>query len=103
MSFASRVSRSTRPVNSAPQSSYLTLAYGLYRGGILIVLEASGFDQKELRSLDTALVFVAMLLGPCVGGLVTLGCLEGAAGLRELASSLAFAGEWARLGTQWRC
>jgi len=31
-------------------------------GGILIVLGASGFDLKELRPFDAALIFVAMLL-----------------------------------------
>ena len=66
---------------------YLALAYGLSWGGILIVLGASGFDLKDLQPLDTALIFVAMLLGPCVGGLVMLARLEGRAGLRELATS----------------
>jgi membrane protease YdiL (CAAX protease family) len=80
-----------------PVFGYLTLAYGLSWGGILIVLGASGFDLKELRPLDTALIFVAMLLGPCVGGLVMLACLEGRAGLRELASSLT---RW-RVGAVW--
>jgi len=64
------------------------LAYGLSWGSILIVLGASGFDLKDLQPLDTALIFVAMLLGPSVGGLVMLARLEGRAGLRGLASSL---------------
>jgi membrane protease YdiL (CAAX protease family) len=71
-----------------PVFAYLALAYGLSWGAILIVMGASGFDLKDLKSLDTALIFVAMLLGPSVGGLFMLARLEGRAGLRELASSL---------------
>jgi hypothetical protein len=80
-----------------PVFGYLALAYGLSWGGILIVLGASGFDLKDLQPLDTALIFVAMLLGPSVGGLVMSGRLEGRAGLRELASSLC---RW-RVGGVW--
>jgi len=80
-----------------PVVGYLALAYGLSWGGILIVLAASGFDLKDLQPLDTALIFVAMLLGPSVGGLVMLARLEGRAGLRELASSLV---RW-RVGGIW--
>jgi uncharacterized protein len=80
-----------------PVFGYLILAYGLSWGSILIVMGASGFDLTELRSLDTVLIFVAMLLGPSVAGLVMLACLEGRKGLRELASSLI---RW-RVGAIW--
>jgi membrane protease YdiL (CAAX protease family) len=80
-----------------PVFAYLLLAYGLSWGGILTVLGASGFELKELRPLDTALIFVAMLLGPSVAGLVMMASIEGRAGLRGLASS---AIRW-RVGTFW--
>jgi hypothetical protein len=76
---------------------YLALAYGLSWGGILIVLGASGFDLKDLKQLDTALIFKAMLAGPSVGALVMLASIEGRTGLRELASSLI---RW-RVGGYW--
>jgi membrane protease YdiL (CAAX protease family) len=71
-----------------PVFAYLALVYALIWGGILIVMGASGFNLKELKPLDTASIFMAMLLGPCVGGLVMLAGLDGRAGLRKLASSL---------------
>lgn len=42
--------------------------YGIGWGGILVVAGVRGFDLVHRRPVDTGLIFVAMLLGPSVGG-----------------------------------
>jgi membrane protease YdiL (CAAX protease family) len=72
-----------------PLLGYFALAYGISWGGILIVLSVTGFNLVELRPVDTGLIFVAMLLGPSIGGLALTALLEGRVGLRRLSTSLA--------------
>ena len=75
-----------------PILSYFTLTFGISWGGILVVLGTSGFDLTVLRPLDTGVIFVSMLLGPSVAGILMTALLDGRAGLHEL---------WTRL-LRWR-
>lgn len=65
------------------------------------MLGASGFDLTVLRTLDTGLIFVSMLLGPSIAGLTMTALLDGRAGLNELMSRLL---PWGLpcAGTRWR-
>lgn len=71
-----------------PILSYFTLTFGISWGGILVVLGTSGFDLTVLRPLDTGLIFVAMLLGPSVAGILMVVLLDGRTGLHELRARL---------------
>jgi len=86
-----------------PLLGYIALAYGISWGGILVVLGATRFDLSVLRpqnpELDTGLIFVAMLLGPSIGGLTMTAMLDGRAGLYELRSRLL---RW-RVAPRFRC
>ena len=80
-----------------PVSSFFALAYGISWGGILMVVSTSGFTLGDLRLLDTDLIFVSMLLGPCTAGLALTALLEGREGMRRLGSRVA---HW-RVGLRW--
>ena len=80
-----------------PMLGYFALAYGISWGGILIVLGTTDFELTALRSIDTGLIFVAMLLGSSTAGLTMTALLTGRTGLRQLRSSLAL---W-RVGVRW--
>jgi hypothetical protein len=71
-----------------PLLGYYAAVYGISWGGILIVAGAHGFDLIHLRAVDTGLIFVAMLLGPSVGGLAMTAVLDGHAGLHRMRLSL---------------
>jgi membrane protease YdiL (CAAX protease family) len=80
-----------------PLLAYFGLTYVISWGCIALVLGATGFDLARLRPVDTGLIFVSMLLGPSVSGLVMTARLEGRAGLRRLWLSLA---RW-EVGARW--
>jgi membrane protease YdiL (CAAX protease family) len=80
-----------------PLLAYFALAYGISWGGILMVLAATGFDLTDLRPIDTGVIFVSMLLGPSMAGLVLTALLEGRSGLHELGARLM---RW-RLDGRW--
>lgn len=80
-----------------PLLGYFTVAFGISWGGTLIVLNNTGFNLVELRSMDTGLIFVSMLLGPSMAGLALTARLEGRVGLRRLSASLT---RW-RVGGRW--
>lgn len=80
-----------------PLLGYYALVYGISWGGTLIVMGVQGFDLTVLPPKDTGIIFVAMLLGPSVGGLAMTALLEGRAGLRRLGVSLM---GW-RVGACW--
>lgn len=70
-----------------PLSSFFALAFGISWGGIVVVLVARGFDLAPLEPLEGGLLFLMMLLGPGLGGLICIARLDGRAGLRSLARS----------------
>jgi uncharacterized protein len=71
-----------------PLFGYFALAYGISWSGILVVLGITGFDLTKWRTLDTGLIFIAMLLGPSTAGLAFTAMLDGRRGLRELRLSI---------------
>jgi membrane protease YdiL (CAAX protease family) len=80
-----------------PLLGYFALAYGISWGGILVILTLTNFHLAQLRPLDTALIFVFMLLGPSTAGIASTALQYGRAGLRDLCSSLT---RW-RVGARW--
>jgi membrane protease YdiL (CAAX protease family) len=80
-----------------PLLGYFALAYGISWGGTLVVLALTGFELVQLRPIDTGLIFVLMLLGPCAAGIACTALLGGRPGLGELRSGLM---RW-RVGVRW--
>ncbi len=81
-----------------PVLSFFALAFGISRGGILVVMGAADFNLVELRPLNTGLIFVFMHLGPSASGLALTALLEGRTGLHRLMARMA---RW-RLGLRGR-
>jgi membrane protease YdiL (CAAX protease family) len=73
-----------------PLVLYFGLAYGITWGDILIYLSSKGFQLSAIRTPDVLVMFLLMLLGPSLGGLLSSGILSGRAGLAEV---------WQRLTT----
>ncbi len=86
-----------RWVRRCPLLGYFALTFGISWGGILVVLGHIGFNLTVLRLADTGFIFVAMLLGPSVAGVVMTALLDGRAGLSEFRSRLL---RW-RVGLRW--
>jgi membrane protease YdiL (CAAX protease family) len=80
-----------------PVCSFFAMAFAISWGGILVVMAATDFDLLVLRPLDTGIIFVFMLLGPSVAGLVLTALLEGRAGFHRLRVRAA---HW-RVGLRW--
>jgi uncharacterized protein len=80
-----------------PLLGYSAAVYGISWGGILAVVSVQGFDLVHLRPFDTGLIFVAMLIGPSLGGLAMTAALDGKAGLRRLKLSMV---QW-RVEVRW--
>lgn len=76
---------------------YFLLAFGISWFGILILLAAGGFDLSPMRPSEAGLIFLAMLLGPSVSGLVLTLLLEGRAGMHQLGVRLL---RW-KVGARW--
>jgi hypothetical protein len=75
-------------VQRHPLVTYFGMAYGITWGAILTFLASKGFQFTSLQVQDASIlfviVFVAMLLGPSISGLVLTVVLDGRKGLREL-------------------
>ena len=74
---------------------YFALAFVLSWGGVLIVVGPSelGFPEQ----MNTMSVYMMMLIGPSVAGVLLTGVVSGRAGFRELLSRLT---KW-RVGARW--
>lgn len=86
-----------RTVNTAPSFAtrnalpiYFALTFAVSWGAVLMAVGFDGLGNPE--ALNRPLVYVAMLLGPSVAGLLAIGLVSGRPGFREL---------WSRL-TRWR-
>ena len=86
-------------IKSHPLLSYFVLTFALSWGGILLVVGGpGGFPAtKEQSEMLGPLLYLAMLVGPSVAGIMLTGLLGGRAGLRELRSRLL---KW-RVGARW--
>ena len=81
-----------------PVPTYYALAFAISWGGIIIVVGPGGVTGTT-KPPDVLLPFVylAMLAGPSVAGLLLTGLVDGKAGFRELVSRLL---KW-RVGARW--
>lgn len=86
-----------RTVNTAPSLAtrnalpiYFALTFAVSWGAVLMAVGFDGLGNPA--DLNRPLVYVAMLLGPSVAGLLAIGLVSGRAGFQEL---------WSRL-TRWR-
>ena len=81
-----------------PLLTYLALTFAISWGGILLVVGRGGFavngEQSERLFM---LMYLAMLAGPCIAGIVLTRVVYGRAGLRDLVSRLL---RW-RVGVRW--
>jgi membrane protease YdiL (CAAX protease family) len=85
-------------IKSHPLLSYFALAFTLSWGAVLIVVGPSGFlGTKEIPEVLEPFLYVAMVVGPSVAGILFTGLLHGRAGLREFGSRLL---RW-RVGARW--
>jgi uncharacterized protein len=76
---------------------FFALAFGISWGGILVIVAARGFDLSPLQPAEGGLIFLMMLLGPSLSGLICTAFTGGRSGLRALWRS---ALRW-RVGPQW--
>jgi membrane protease YdiL (CAAX protease family) len=85
-------------IKSHPLLSYFALVFAISWGAVLIVVGPSGFlGTKEIPQGLEPFLYVAMVLGPSVAGILFTGLLHGRAGLREFGSRLL---RW-RVGARW--
>ena len=79
-------------------SMYFALTIIFTWGCMALAVYPGGFPiTDEQFETSGALVYVAMLVGPCVAGMLLTSLLDGRAGLRELLSRLT---KW-RVGARW--
>ena len=67
-----------------PLAWFFALAFGISWGGILVISAARGFDLSPLQPVEGGLIFLMMLLGPSLSGLICTALTDGRAGLRAL-------------------
>jgi membrane protease YdiL (CAAX protease family) len=85
-------------VKSHSLLSYFALAFTLSWGAVLMVVGPSGFlGTKEIPEVLEPFLYVTMVLGPSVAGILLTSLLYGRAGLREFGSRLL---RW-RVGARW--
>ncbi|MEO8685266.1 MAG: hypothetical protein ABI414_10570, partial [Devosia sp.] len=91
-------SRLLTAVRRRPVLSYFVLTFAISWGGILLLVLPGGFvpTRTELGALFLP-VFLAMLLGPSLSGLILAFALDGRAGIRALFATFA---RW-RVGSRY--
>ena len=82
-----------------PVASYFTLTFAISWGGVLLVIGGPGGFTGTAAQSDPLFPFVylAMLAGPSMAGILLTGLVYGSAGLREVLSRML---KW-RLGARW--
>ena len=71
-------------VRHHPPLGFFTLAFCISWGSIVVIFGFNGFDVSPLQPGEGGLLFLAMLVGPSVSGLVCTALVDGTAGLRAL-------------------
>jgi membrane protease YdiL (CAAX protease family) len=85
-------------IRGHPLLTYFALAFAISWGGVLIVVGPGGIPgTSEQTKMLFPFVYLAMLAGPSVAGILLTGLVYGRAGLRELLSRLL---RW-RVGARW--
>jgi membrane protease YdiL (CAAX protease family) len=74
-----------QPSPIRPVIAYFLLTYGITWGLILTFLASEGFRFEDITLTDGFVMFLCMLAGPSVSGLLLTWRLEGRAGLSEMA------------------
>ena len=78
-----------RMVASRPVTSYFVLTFAISWAGFLAAVGPGGFHASSWQtSARFPLAVAAMLAGPSISGLLHIGLLDGAAGMRELGRRL---------------
>ena len=85
-------------INKHAAAIYFVLTFIITWGSIFLVVGSIGFPiSKEQIETAGPMVYVGMLLGPSIAGIVMIALTEGRAGFRSLFSRL---GKW-RVGIRW--
>jgi membrane protease YdiL (CAAX protease family) len=71
-------------VERHPLLTYFFLAYSIAWCGALLVAGAKSFDISHIQPLDIGMMYLLMLLGPSVSGLLLTAILDGRSGLANL-------------------
>jgi membrane protease YdiL (CAAX protease family) len=88
-------------IKSHPVLSYFALAFAISWGGVLTVVGVGPggiLATPEQSEMLFPFVYLAMLVGPSVAGIVLTGLLHGRAGLRDLFARMR---RW-RVGARWQ-
>ena len=85
-------------IKSHPLLSYFALAFAISWGAILIVVGPGGIlGTKEIPEVLMPFLYLAMLVGPSVAGILLTGLLYGRVGFRDLLARMT---RW-RVGARW--
>jgi membrane protease YdiL (CAAX protease family) len=85
-------------IRTHPLATYFVLTFGISWGGVLLVVAPHGIPgTTEQTDRLFPYVYLAMLAGPSVAGILLTGLVQGRAGLRDLLSRLI---RW-RVGARW--
>ena len=79
-----------------PLLGFFGLAFGISWVPILFIMACRGFDLSPLQAAEGGMLFLAMLLGPSVGGLICTALLDGRTGLADEFLN----GAWPQCGMQ---
>jgi membrane protease YdiL (CAAX protease family) len=71
-----------------PLIAYFAIAFGISWGGIFLVLTAVDFRPASVTLLAQGFMFLAMVAGPSISGLVSISVNSPSGGLRELWSRM---------------
>lgn len=85
-------------IKKHPLLTYFALTFAISWGGVLIAVGPGGIPATpEQVDTQSPFVYLAMLAGPSIAGIVLTGLVSGRAGFRELLSRLF---KW-RVGARW--
>ena len=85
-------------IQKHPVLTYSTLTFAISWGGMFIAVVLGGIPANEEQSaMLLVFSYIAMLIGPSLGGLLLTGAIDGKVGFRELVSRLF---NW-RVGIHW--
>jgi membrane protease YdiL (CAAX protease family) len=85
-------------IQKRPVLTYSALTFAISWGGMLMAVSLGGIPTNEEQSaMLLVFSYIAMLLGPSLGGLLLTGVIDGKVGFRELGFRLS---KW-RVGVRW--